>query len=103
MVSELPGSEPRAVSFLAKLGKLKKLKIRRFRGLMLKWSKTLSTYECFRYVALLCIICKKLYVNKSILKTRKKIEQPVKDCPKFFSLRSNFGQSLTGCSIFFLF
>ena len=35
------------------------------------------------HITLLCITCKKLYVNKSILKTRKKIEQPVKDCSKF--------------------
>jgi Transposase DDE domain len=42
--------------------------IRRFRGLMLKWTKTISAYECFLYVALLCITCYELYkkVNENV-------------------------------------
>lgn len=35
--------------------------IGRFRGLVLKWTKTISTYECFLYVALLCITCARIY------------------------------------------
>lgn len=31
--------------------------IRRFRGLMIKWVTTISTYRCFLYVSLLCITC----------------------------------------------
>jgi len=31
--------------------------IRRFRGLMVKWVTTISTYHCFLYVSLLCITC----------------------------------------------
>ena len=38
--------------------------IRRFRGLMIKWVRNISTYECFLYVALLCITCYQLFVDK---------------------------------------
>jgi transposase len=37
--------------------------IRRYRGLMIKWTKNLSTYKCMLYVALLCITCYQLYVK----------------------------------------
>jgi len=36
--------------------------IRRFKSLMIKWVRNISTYECFLYVALLCITCYQLFV-----------------------------------------
>ena len=36
--------------------------IRRFRGLMIKWVRSVSIYTCFLYVALLSITCYQLYV-----------------------------------------
>ena len=36
--------------------------IRRFKSLMIKWVRNVSTYECFLYVALLCITCYQLFV-----------------------------------------
>jgi len=37
--------------------------IRRYRGLMIKWTKNLSAYKCMLYVALLCITCYQLYIK----------------------------------------